>query len=279
MTRRGKSVLYKIHQVRVLNTNDKAAKNILSVAAREVEPIMQKRQWQVLMLEEFCPVDTRFVGLYIRTESVIKLRLRKSINEKYMFHYDFIIGSLLHELAHIQYASHGPRFHALLKKLKHEYNMLYCTRVGIPITINDQNETIDSQTYGSTLAICEVDHDRCATPMVCIDVPEKIFNTKKSNQAETVQPIVILANGKIEETSPQVKKTELVNQTKTEEVIDVETYAVKNSEAFTKIKDNNEGEKENDKRQLEEVEEVEEVDQGKKRRKWNVPDDQIIVID
>lgn len=278
MVRRGKAVLYKIHQVRVMNPNDKAAKNILNVAAREVEPIMQKRQWQVLVLEEFCPTDRRFVGLYIRSESEIKLRLRTNANDKYMFHYDFIIGSLLHELAHIQYSSHGPRFYALLNKLKHEYNMLYCTRVGRPIA-NSKNmdEHVDSQTHGFSSMICDTYDTRSGKPVVCIDIPEEVCIIEQVNPVETLPPLIVLTDGQIEEVPPKVENRGETKQTKVEEVIDVETYHLRNSNVLTEVNNINEaGEKGREKRSLEVVEKE---DQGTKRHRCNEPNNEIIVID
>ncbi|SBT76662.1 metallopeptidase, putative [Plasmodium ovale] len=117
-------VKYRIHKIKVLNENDKKAKAVLNKAAEQVRPIMRKRYFSVELLSEFLPKDPNLLGLNIVTKSEIKIRLRKKRGDA-IFHFNHIVGTLLHELAHITHRRHDKSFYELLDKLICEYNELY----------------------------------------------------------------------------------------------------------------------------------------------------------
>lgn len=269
---------YKIHEILVLNQDDRAAKNVLSLAAKEVEPIMQKRQWKIKTLQEFFPVDGRFVGLYIKAESKIKLRLKHSDKDTYMYHYDFIIGSLLHELAHIRYSSHGKRFQNLLRSLKDEYNGLYCAKIETPMKINSTNKgKISYICIDSKNIIYEVEQNGCISPFVLVDISNEQSSDKKikHNEKNSSVPIVIESAYNNFQT---VKKPKFNSQEQTQDVIDVETYALKRDDTIILIEDFNAGETEKMKN-VEKEQPKEQEKENMKKNKWEVPEDQIIVID
>ncbi|CRG94153.1 metallopeptidase, putative [Plasmodium gallinaceum] len=115
---------YKIHKIKVLNENDKKAKSILRKAAEQVMPIMRKRRFSVELLSEFLPANPSLLGLNIAKNSEIKIRLRNKKGSE-LFHFNDIMGTLLHELAHIVHSRHDKSFYELLDKLILEYNELY----------------------------------------------------------------------------------------------------------------------------------------------------------
>ncbi|CRG99647.1 metallopeptidase, putative [Plasmodium relictum] len=117
-------IKYKIHKIKVLDENDKKAKAVLKKASEQVMPIMRKRRFSVELLSEFLPANPNLLGLNIGKNSEIKIRLRnKKGNE--IFHFNDIMGTLLHELAHIVHSNHDKSFYELLDKLILEYNELY----------------------------------------------------------------------------------------------------------------------------------------------------------
>lgn len=271
---------YKIHEIRVLNENDRAAKNVLALAAREVEPIMQKRKWNIQTLEEFSLPDRRFVGLYIKSESKIKLRLRSYVDAPCMYHYDFIIGSLLHELAHIQYSSHGKRFQALLQNLKDEYNMLYCSHIETPIKLdcsvfkNEMGESIDLDAYD---IVYEIEQSGCVTPLVFIDSSKvESANNKHQLYFDNRDPIILPDDDEIYYNEiPPTKKHKSFHSEDTE-VIDMEAYSFNNGFTANAMETSNEDVKKATKRPAEEEPKNQ---KNKKKGKWDVPENQIIVID
>ncbi|KYN99471.1 putative metallopeptidase [Plasmodium gaboni] len=117
-------VIYKVHNIKVLNKNDKKAKAILSRAAEQVLPIMKKRKFRVELLSEFLPKNPNLLGLNIVNKSEIKIRLRKTKGGE-IFHFNDIMGTLLHELVHIVHSRHDKSFYELLDKITWEYNELY----------------------------------------------------------------------------------------------------------------------------------------------------------
>ncbi|KMZ80824.1 hypothetical protein PVIIG_02042 [Plasmodium vivax India VII] len=117
-------VKYRIHKIKVLNENDKKAKAVLTRAADQVMPIMKKMRFSVELLSEFLPRSPKLLGLNIATKSEIKIRMRKKRGGE-LFHFNDIMGTLLHELAHIVHSGHDRSFYELLDKLVLEYNQLY----------------------------------------------------------------------------------------------------------------------------------------------------------
>ncbi|ANQ07617.1 Metallopeptidase [Plasmodium coatneyi] len=117
-------VKYRVHKIKVLDENDKKAKAVLTRAADQVMPIMRKMRFSVELLSEFLPRSPNLLGLNIVAKSEIKIRLRKKRGGE-LFHFNDIMGTLLHELAHIVHGGHDRSFYELLDKLVLEYNKLY----------------------------------------------------------------------------------------------------------------------------------------------------------
>lgn len=140
-------VKYKFHKIKVLNENDKKAKAVLTRAADQVMPIMRKMRFSVELLSEFLPRSPNLLGLNIVAKSEIKIRIRKKRGGE-LFHFNDIMGTLLHELAHIVHSGHDRSFYELLDKLVLEYNKLYTFgKAGNQINVG-------KKTGGSDFRIC-----------------------------------------------------------------------------------------------------------------------------
>ena len=96
------------------------AMNILGRVAAQVEPIMRKRGWRVSHLAEFCPKDRRLLGMNVNVGEKILIRLRNSQKSTTIMPYEAVLGTMLHELAHMQVGPHNKKFHALLDELTAE---------------------------------------------------------------------------------------------------------------------------------------------------------------
>jgi hypothetical protein len=98
--------------------DDAIVLELLARAAKEVSPLMERRNWYVDHLMEFGPNDKNLYGLNIKTDNsiTIKIRCRHHITRK-IFSYDSIMKTLLHELAHIQCGLHDEKFYTLLNQL------------------------------------------------------------------------------------------------------------------------------------------------------------------
>lgn len=113
------------HRVETLGwTNDTEAKRLLQQAADQVRPIMVKRKWAVPLLTEFYPPTPNLLGLNHNHGARIEIRLRSPSHLDIFLPYESILGTLLHELAHIQVGPHNAQFYKLLDELQDECDAL-----------------------------------------------------------------------------------------------------------------------------------------------------------
>lgn len=116
----------KIQEIRTLGLkNDQFAKELLTKAARQVQPIMKKRDWTVPLLSEFVPSSPNLLGLNINGGEEIKVRLRRpnsAVDD--FFNYEHVLGTLLHELTHIVHGPHNASFYKMLEELQNECDSL-----------------------------------------------------------------------------------------------------------------------------------------------------------
>ncbi|XP_027122615.2 DNA-dependent metalloprotease WSS1-like isoform X2 [Coffea arabica] len=113
--------LNKVWEVKPLRrTRENEARQILERVAKQVQPIMRKRNWKVKVLSEFCPANPSLLGLNIGGGAEVKLRLRRPNNELDFFPYDQILDTMLHELCHNRYGPHNADFYNLLDEIRKE---------------------------------------------------------------------------------------------------------------------------------------------------------------
>ncbi|EKX48878.1 hypothetical protein GUITHDRAFT_105502 [Guillardia theta CCMP2712] len=112
-------------QIVVLDKCDKdTARSMLVKAAKQVEPIMVKRNWSVGTLREFLPRDRKLLGLNENRGETISIRLRGSGDNGRFLEYHDVLGTLLHELVHNEVGPHNQRFYVLLQQLEEETESL-----------------------------------------------------------------------------------------------------------------------------------------------------------
>ncbi|KAJ2776901.1 hypothetical protein H4R18_005428 [Coemansia javaensis] len=101
-----------------------AALALLRRAAAQVRPIMQRRGWRVGALREFYPRAAGLLGLNVNGGAEIRLRLRAAADDARLLAFGDVLGTLLHELAHIERGPHDAAFYALLDTLTAEAEAL-----------------------------------------------------------------------------------------------------------------------------------------------------------
>eukprot|EP00730_Choanoeca_flexa_P005282 TRINITY_DN11918_c0_g2_i5.p1 TRINITY_DN11918_c0_g2~~TRINITY_DN11918_c0_g2_i5.p1 ORF type:complete len:385 (+),score=45.35 TRINITY_DN11918_c0_g2_i5:161-1315(+) len=128
------------------------AQELLERAAKQVLPIMAKRSWKVTLLVEFFPNNPNLLGLNVNRTQKICVRLRPHRNPRSFYPYEDILGTLLHELAHIVRGPHDTVFYKQLDELKDEAETLMVRQqFGIGPAALPQAATPSFSGKGSTL--------------------------------------------------------------------------------------------------------------------------------
>ncbi|CAI5964772.1 unnamed protein product [Closterium sp. NIES-65] len=118
----GSASLYKVWEIRALKRQKRSdeARSLLERVAKQVEPIMIRRRWKVPLLSEFSPSNARLLGLNINRGREIRIRLRPAGKPDSFFPYEHVLGTMLHELTHIERGPHDAKFYKLLDELNEE---------------------------------------------------------------------------------------------------------------------------------------------------------------
>ncbi|KIY97197.1 DNA damage response protein WSS1 [Monoraphidium neglectum] len=113
---------YKVHEIKVLSGKEDVprARQLLESVARQVQPIMRRRQWRVPLLSEFFPRNPNLLGININRGQEIRIRLRPHHRPADFYDDSHIIMTMLHELTHIVHGPHLAPFYKLLDELKAE---------------------------------------------------------------------------------------------------------------------------------------------------------------
>lgn len=100
---------YKVQEICHLKGKLRAAEalELLKQVARQVQPIMYKRQWAVRKLSEFIPKSNNLLGLNVNRGAEIKIRLRPPGQEDSFYDWNHVLGTMLHELCHNQIGPHN----------------------------------------------------------------------------------------------------------------------------------------------------------------------------
>jgi len=113
--------LNKVWEIRTLGKErDVEARKMLEMAAKQVQPIMRKRKWNVKLLSEFCPSNPALLGLNIDGGREVRVRLRRHNHESEFYPYEDVLGTLLHELTHNVHGPHDAKFYKLLDEITKE---------------------------------------------------------------------------------------------------------------------------------------------------------------
>lgn len=105
-----------------LKTKTAASKalDILRKIASQVKPILKRRSWHVKILAEFIPKNDNLLGMNVNHGYKVMLRLRAHYDESVFLSEDDILGTMLHELAHIVHGPHDEKFYRLLDEMNNE---------------------------------------------------------------------------------------------------------------------------------------------------------------
>jgi hypothetical protein len=108
---------------------ERAIKTLQRVAAH-VMPILQKRNWHVRTLAEFYPEQKNLLGTNLNRGQKISLRLRQPFDDRSHLEFEDVMGTMLHELAHIVRGPHDEQFYGVLDTLNLEYDALLSSSAG-----------------------------------------------------------------------------------------------------------------------------------------------------
>lgn len=113
--------LAKVWEFRTLGrSRDAEARSLLEKIAKQVQPVMRKRKWRVMLLSEFCPGNPALLGLNIGAGQEIRIRLRQPGRESEFIPYEALVGTMLHELTHNEHGPHDAKFYKLLDEITKE---------------------------------------------------------------------------------------------------------------------------------------------------------------
>jgi hypothetical protein len=149
-------------------------KQLLEKACKVVEPIMKKRKWHVSLVTEFLPPNPGLLGLN-QDRNIIKIRCRRS--DKSIYTYETILGTLLHELAHMECSAHDAAFHKLLEQLYLEaetvenVGILSITSAGCGYKLSTHNHNPDRSQLRRVTAQAAEDRRRISELM---SAPQKL---------------------------------------------------------------------------------------------------------
>ena len=146
----GLESLDKVWEVRALKRRPREAEaqRMLERAAAEVAPLMARRRWRVPLLTEFFPRSANLLGLNINGGQHIKVRLRAARAPDRLMPFDAVVGTLLHELAHIARGPHDARFYAVLQELTLECAAVVWGRAPRPRLTRRRPQGAPSSTAG-----------------------------------------------------------------------------------------------------------------------------------
>ncbi|CAL9180421.1 unnamed protein product [Musa hybrid cultivar] len=113
--------LNKVWEIKALKKpGEEEARRLLDRIAKQVQPIMRRRNWKVKLLSEFCPANPALLGLNVGGGAQVKLRLRRPNRDWDFFPFEQVLDTMLHELCHIEHGPHNAAFYKLWDVLRKE---------------------------------------------------------------------------------------------------------------------------------------------------------------
>ena len=111
----------RIASTKVLSRKSGAAEAeaLLHKCATAVKHLMRRNGWYIRELSEFFPKMPGLLGMN-KNRSVILVRLRYADNETLLYSFEEVLGTLLHELAHMAHSDHSVAFYELWDKNRAE---------------------------------------------------------------------------------------------------------------------------------------------------------------
>ncbi|KAJ3139105.1 hypothetical protein HK100_011955 [Physocladia obscura] len=109
-----------------LASDDEAMKMIRRIGSL-VQPLMVKHLWVLPLLREFVPDDPTLLGVNINKGQEIRLRLRHP-GSTCFFDFNFIMGTMLHELTHNIRSTHDAQFYKVMDDLANDFERMQVAR-------------------------------------------------------------------------------------------------------------------------------------------------------
>ncbi|CAM9143405.1 unnamed protein product, partial [Scytosiphon promiscuus] len=100
------------------------ARELLQRLADQVKPICVAHEWKVPLLVEFVPKDAGLLGMNVNRGQKICIRLRPASDEGNFYPYENVLGTMLHELVHMEIGPHSAKFYKMLDQLTDECDKL-----------------------------------------------------------------------------------------------------------------------------------------------------------
>lgn len=113
-----------IQSIETIGKTDTIVRNLFEKASKHVAPLMKRRNWTVRLLKEFMPQNPSLLGLNENSGQIIYIRARPPYSPNETYPYEDILGTLLHELVHIEHGPHNAKFYQLLEEVTLECETL-----------------------------------------------------------------------------------------------------------------------------------------------------------
>lgn len=113
--------------------------------------LIKRKRW-IFSLEEFYPETSNLHGMNIN-KKIIKIRLRSPEHYDMFMSWEFILGTFIHELAHMEISGHGSDFYLLMDQLYEEIdddNNKFLTKLKSSIEKNTSKEKLGGTKLGGT---------------------------------------------------------------------------------------------------------------------------------
>lgn len=117
--------VYRIHSVKVLTKLPRAneASTLLQRLVQATRALLIRRKWKVPLLSEFLPKSAGLLGLNLNGGSKIMIRLREHQNNEAFLPWESLLGTMVHELVHIEIGAHSCDFYQLVDQLLDEVQL------------------------------------------------------------------------------------------------------------------------------------------------------------
>lgn len=105
-----------------LAKNDEALALLTKLAAY-VKPLCKQRKYRIESLNEFSPEQKGLLGMNVNRSRIL-IRLRHPDDITRLYHWEFVLGTLIHELTHMEISEHSAAFYKLMDALHDEVEKL-----------------------------------------------------------------------------------------------------------------------------------------------------------
>jgi hypothetical protein len=93
------------------------ANQILQKLVNHTRELMKQKKWKVSLLCEFYPKKKSLLGLNVNHGYRIMIRLRCPNNSSNFLPYESLLGTMIHELTHIEISAHSFEFYQMVDEL------------------------------------------------------------------------------------------------------------------------------------------------------------------